>query len=84
MVASHSDARFSLRKNGTTDYAGALLKLHAAEGLLQGHHVHVIGMPEQWGRELPGATGEIDKRESVKRDGRQDEDRLEVRGFGTA
>ncbi len=52
-----------IAENGTTDYAGALLKFHAAEGLLQGHHVHVIGMPEQWGRELPGATGEVDKRE---------------------
>ena len=43
-----------IEENGTTDYAGALLKFYAAEGLLQGHHVHVIGLSEQWGRELPG------------------------------
>ena len=51
-----------IEENGTTDYAGALLKFYAAEGLLQGHHVHVIGMPEQWGRELPGPVGENDKK----------------------
>ena len=54
-----------IEENGTTDYAGALLKFFAAEGLSQGHHVHVIGMPEQWGRELPGVTGEIGKKERL-------------------
>jgi len=46
-----------IEENGTTDYAGALLRYFAAEGLVQGHHVHVLGMPEQWGRELPGLVG---------------------------
>jgi elongator complex protein 4 len=41
-------------ENGTTDYAGALLRYYAAEGLVQGHQVHVVGVPDQWGRELPG------------------------------
>lgn len=41
-------------ENGTTDYAGALLRYFAAEGLVQSHQVHVLGVPEQWGRELPG------------------------------
>ncbi|RMZ76858.1 hypothetical protein DV738_g4697, partial [Chaetothyriales sp. CBS 135597] len=45
-------------ESGTTDYAGALLKFFAAEGLLQGHHVHVVGLPAQWGRELPAVTEE--------------------------
>ena len=52
-----------IEENGTTDYAGALLKFFAAEGLLQGQHVHVIGMPEQWGRGLPGVAGETGKHE---------------------
>ena len=52
-----------IEENGTTDYAGALLKVFAAEGLSQGHHVHVIGMPERWGRELPGIAGETGKKE---------------------
>ncbi|KIX04337.1 uncharacterized protein Z518_05205 [Rhinocladiella mackenziei CBS 650.93] len=50
-------------ESGTTDYTGALLRCYAAEGLLQGHHVHVIGLAEHWGRELPGAVGESEKKE---------------------
>lgn len=38
----------------TTDFAGALLRYYAAEGLLQGHVVHVVGVGEGWVRELPG------------------------------
>jgi elongator complex protein 4 len=52
-----------IEENGTTDYAGALLKFFAAEGILQGHHVHVLGMPEQWGRELPGAVTDSDTKD---------------------
>ena len=51
-------------ESGTTDYAGALLKFYVAEGLLQGHHVHVVGLPEQWGRELPGVVDEKGKNKS--------------------
>lgn len=51
-----------LEESGTTDYAGALLRFYAAEGLMQGHHVHVVGLPEQWGRELPGLSSETSKK----------------------
>ncbi|KAL2830790.1 Elongator complex protein 4 [Aspergillus cavernicola] len=46
-----------LEENGTTDFAGALLRYYAAEGVVQDQKVHVIGMPEQWGRSLPGLIG---------------------------
>lgn len=46
-----------IEENGTTDFAGALLRYYAAEGIVQGHKVHIIGVPEQWGRELPGLVG---------------------------
>jgi elongator complex protein 4 len=46
-----------LEENGTTDYAGILLKFYAAEGLVQGHTVHVIGVSEPWAKELPGLVG---------------------------
>lgn len=49
-----------MEESGSTDYAGALLKFYAAEGLVQGHHVHVVGLPEQWGRNLPGLAGSTD------------------------
>ncbi len=43
-----------IEENGATDFAGALLRFYAAEGLVQGHRVQVVGIGEQWGRELPG------------------------------
>ena len=46
-----------IEENGTTDFAGALLRFYAAEGAVQGHRVHVVGVGEQWGRELPGLVG---------------------------
>lgn len=58
-------------ENGTTDYAGALLRYFAAEGIIQGHHVHVVGVGERWGRELPGLVGSADEEEkSQKADAR--------------
>lgn len=57
-----------IEESGTTDYAGALLRFYAAEGVVQGHKVHVVGMGEFWGRELPGIA-----------EGRRDEKRREVR-----
>ncbi|OAP62938.1 hypothetical protein AYL99_02165 [Fonsecaea erecta] len=68
LLAGHSGLALGstilIEESGTTDYAGALLRFYAAEGLLQGHHVHVVALPEQWGRELPGvvAVGESEKR----------------------
>lgn len=46
-----------IEENGTTDFAGALLRYYAAEGVVQDQRVHVVGMPEQWGRSLPGLVG---------------------------
>ncbi|KAL2418592.1 Elongator complex protein 4 [Exophiala dermatitidis] len=67
LLAGHSGLALGcsilIEESGTTDYAGALLRFFAAEGLLQGHHVHVVGMTEHWGRELPGAVGESEKKE---------------------
>lgn len=47
-----------IEENGTTDFGGALLRYYASEGIIQGHHVHVLGMNEAWGRELPGLFGD--------------------------
>jgi hypothetical protein len=57
-----------IEESGTTDYAGALLRFYAAEGVVQGHKVHVVGMGEVWGRELPGIS-----------EGKSDEKRREVK-----
>ena len=46
-----------IEESGTTDYAGTLLRYFAAEGVVQGHEVLVVGVGEQWARELPGLVG---------------------------
>ncbi|PKS11599.1 hypothetical protein jhhlp_003364 [Lomentospora prolificans] len=43
-----------LQENGTTDFGGVLLRYFAAEGLVQGHQVHVLGFGDSWLNELPG------------------------------
>lgn len=43
-----------IEESGTTDFAGALLRYYAAEGICQGHVVHVVGAGEGWVRDLPG------------------------------
>ena len=45
-----------VEESGTTDFAGALLKYYAAEGLCHGHVVHVVGVDESWIRELPAVS----------------------------
>lgn len=60
LLAGHSGlvmgSSLLVEESGTTDFGGALLRYYAAEGVVQGHHVHVLGMNEAWGRELPGLT----------------------------
>ncbi|EGE82307.1 hypothetical protein RJZ56_006387 [Blastomyces dermatitidis] len=46
-----------IEESGTTDFAGALLRYFAAEGVVQEHQLHIIGVGEQWGRALPGLVG---------------------------
>lgn len=43
-----------IEEAGTTDFGGILLRYYAAEGLVQGHHVHLLGFGDSWRRELPG------------------------------
>jgi elongator complex protein 4 len=45
-----------IEESGTTDFAGALVKYYAAEGVCQGHVVHVLGCGDGWVRELPGVA----------------------------
>ncbi|KAL0933048.1 paxneb protein [Colletotrichum truncatum] len=45
-----------IEESGTTDFSGILLKYYAAEGLVQGHQVHVLGPTEAWRGELPGLS----------------------------
>lgn len=47
-----------IEESGTTDFGGSLLRYFAAEGVLQGHSVHLLGVGDTWGRELPGLSAE--------------------------
>ena len=45
-----------VEETGATDFAGVLARYYAAEGLVQGHHVHVLGHGDGWKADLPGLT----------------------------
>jgi elongator complex protein 4 len=65
-----------IEESGTTDFGAALLRYYAAEGVVQGHNVHVLGINETWGRELPGLAG---AESSVKKEEtRSSEDRMKI------
>ncbi|KAJ9623294.1 Elongator subunit elp4 [Taxawa tesnikishii (nom. ined.)] len=67
-----------IEENGTTDFAGALLRYYAAEGLVQGHMLHVVGVGEQWVRELPGLVGAArETEEKGDREGVEEEEEEE-------
>ncbi|KAI1780152.1 PAXNEB-domain-containing protein [Hypoxylon cercidicola] len=52
-------------EHGTTDFAGTLLRYYAAEGMVQGHQIHVLGLHESWRHSLPGLSTD-DKKSSSK------------------
>ena len=45
-----------IEENGTTEFATTLLRYFAAEGIIQGHKLHIVGVGEQWARELPAMS----------------------------
>lgn len=54
-----------IEESGTTDFAGALLRFYAAEGICHGHVVHVVGLGDGWIRGLPGVAEEKSSRSKV-------------------
>jgi elongator complex protein 4 len=53
-----------IEEAGTTDFGGTLLRYYAAEGLVQGHDVHLLGYGDAWRRDLPGVATEGGKSSS--------------------
>ncbi|KAI4278572.1 MAG: hypothetical protein LQ337_000904 [Flavoplaca oasis] len=45
-----------IEENGTTEFGATLLRYFAAEGVVQGHKVHIVGVGEPWGRDLPAVA----------------------------
>ncbi|KAK5634111.1 hypothetical protein RRF57_009825 [Xylaria bambusicola] len=60
LLAGHSGMPLGtsllIGEHGTTDFAGMLLRYYAAEGLVQGHQIHVLGLHEGWQADLPGIS----------------------------
>lgn len=50
-----------VEETGTTDFGGTLLRYFAAEGLVQGHHVHLLGPGDAFRRELPGLADRVSR-----------------------
>ena len=65
-----------VEESGTTDFSGALLRYYAAEGICQGHVLHVVGMGEGWVRELPGVAEE--KKSSRTAKPTADEEKMKI------
>ncbi|KAI0198050.1 Elongator complex protein 4 [Astrocystis sublimbata] len=60
LLAGHSGIPMGtsllIGEHGTTDFAGMLLRYYVAEGLVQGHQIHALGLQEGWQAELPGLS----------------------------
>lgn len=67
-----------IEESGTTDFSGAVLKFFAAEGIAQGHHVHVVGVGQQWTRELPGLSTSTDRRGHIDRSPSSSDDKMKI------
>lgn len=69
-----------IEESGTTDFAGALLRFFAAEGVVQNQSVHVVGVGEQWTKELPGMIGAADSSTDAKQSSRVkvDEEKMKI------
>ena len=67
-----------LEESGTTDYAGTLLRYYAAEGVVQGHNVHVVGVGEQWSRELPGLVAASIEESGKSAQATDDKERMKI------
>ncbi|QIW98621.1 hypothetical protein AMS68_004139 [Peltaster fructicola] len=65
-------------EHGTTDYSGAILRAYAAEGLLQGHQVHVIAAGKPWAQNLPGTSDGDSRRTSKASDAKAQEEKMKI------
>ncbi len=79
LLAGHSGIPLGtsllIGEHGTTDFAGMLLRYYAAEGLVQGHQIHVLGLHEGWRADLPGLS--TDSKSSSKSEA-SSEDKMKI------
>ena len=64
-----------IEEEGTTDFASALLRCYAAQAIIQGHKVFIVG-PDGWASQLPGV---VENRGSEKEPGSiQDSEKMKI------
>jgi len=64
-----------IEEGGTTDFAGALLRFYAAEGICQGQTIDLVGVGEEWIRMLPGVADDKHRRSEQPS---SDEERMRI------
>lgn len=64
-----------VEESGTTDFSGTLLRYFAAEGICQGHTLHIVGVGEHWVRELPGVSDDKHREKKTKTN---DEEKMKI------
>ena len=64
-----------IEENGSTDFAGTLLRFYGAEGLVQGHQLHLVGVPDQWSKDLPDLIERDTTQASPKMDAEDHDER---------
>ncbi|KAI4205773.1 MAG: hypothetical protein LQ350_000271 [Teloschistes chrysophthalmus] len=68
-----------IEEDGTTEFGTTLLRYFAAEGVVQGHKVHVVGVGESWGKELPGVAASAGEDKSrVKSSTEAEKERMKI------
>ncbi|KAI5923635.1 paxneb protein [Camillea tinctor] len=63
LLAGHSGLPMGtslfIGEHGTTDFSGILVRYFVAEGLVQGHQIHALGLHEGWRSDLPGLSTDV-------------------------
>jgi len=67
-----------IEENSTADFAGALLRYYAAEGIVQGHKVIIVGGGEAWAKQLPGISGIIEDDGTENRKVKKENERMKI------
>lgn len=67
-----------IEEQGTTDFGGVLLRYYAAEGLVQGHHVHLVGFPADWKYQLPGLAAPDSKSKAAAKPAPPPEEKMKI------
>lgn len=67
-----------LQESTTTDFGGIVLRYFASEGLVQGHQVHAIGVPEAWKASLPGLAAKQDTSSKKAQPSQGSDERMKI------